>query len=78
MEAKAHIEAALTIYQRTFGENHLRTSHCHRNLGRLFLLLDEPASALPHLQRAYEIRGQSLGEEHPLTRQVYADLSALT
>lgn len=66
-DAAALYRRALAGYRRLFGESSRKVGEMHLNLGLLELRRERPAAALPDLEQAITILGDTLGSDHPTT-----------
>ncbi|MCB0176575.1 MAG: tetratricopeptide repeat protein, partial [Anaerolineae bacterium] len=77
MAARPYYEAAVTIGEQYYGENHPETAPYLNNLGGLLQAEGDYAAARPYLERALAIREESLGPDHPATATSLNDLAGL-
>ena len=75
--ARATLERALRIRERTLGPNHLRTSQTLAHLGRLYRDLGEYDQARATFERALRIQERVLGPDHPDLGYVLTHFGAL-
>ena len=61
-------QESLSIYQEIVGTNHPAYALPLHNLGALYYETEEYLQAEKFLNQAYEIRLETLGEEHPSTQ----------
>ena len=69
---------ALSIYEQTLGENHLKVGTCLANIARVYSLQNRPADAEILLQRAIKIEKKALGPDHLDVGLDLLELSAVT
>ncbi|MEM0962759.1 MAG: serine/threonine-protein kinase [Bacteroidota bacterium] len=66
---------ALDAARRVFGPDHVDVAQAHNNLGTFLYSADRPEEAIPHIERALEIRKSALGR-HPLVANSQSNLAS--
>jgi len=69
------LDRAASKIQAQFTNNPSVEASIRLTLGRTYLTLDQPVGAEPQLQRAFEIRRQVLGPDHPDTLEATVDMA---
>ncbi len=72
--ALAAANQALPIFQQQKTPDDLALADCQNAIGRAWLGLKKPASALPRFQKALALRQRRLGERHPAVANCYNNL----
>ena len=79
MAARNHLMRALPLVKKALGPDHPDVALLMNNLGGgIFLRQGDPAWARRYLEPALAICRRKLGENHPRTQQVRANLRALS
>jgi serine/threonine-protein kinase len=76
-EAKASLEKALPLLERSVGPDHPDMAHALNNLGNSYLGLGDFAKAREHYSRALAIWEKTLGPEHPRVGAAVGNLGVL-
>lgn len=75
--AQAHLERARTTLTHSLPENHLLLARNSQVSGCLMLARGEPEAARRYFAQALHVREQSLGPDHPHTRESQQSLNHL-
>ncbi len=76
-EAKAHLERALTLAEKVYGQNHLTVAIRVNNLGLVMQDLGDLQGAKEHLMRALKINENTYGPDHPNVARTVNNLGSV-
>ena len=74
-EAKSYFENAISLSEKSFGENHPITAAAYHELGKYEMLFENTEEALSCFKQSVEIRKNILAENHPETAVMLYDLA---
>jgi serine/threonine protein kinase len=75
--AEEHLERSLELFERTLGDNDLRTAEAAHNLGRIQTIRFHADAAEKNLQHAIQLRSQISGRQHPSVLETRLDYASL-
>jgi len=75
-KAKEQYEAALSLAETAFGENHPQTAMASNALGEYYVSQSDTAIAISFFERAIRIRDSIVGNKHPDTALFYFNLAS--